>query len=98
MQLPTCAYCGKIIRHPHPEGNLVVFRMTVAQQNYNKARDVQAQIGHPAGADWFCRRHAVKARKYQHMTLGEAMRAMQENQSFWEKMMHVIYKMIIIRR
>jgi hypothetical protein len=86
------------MRDPQTEGELISFRLTDAQKNYNQSRDVNGQLGHPAGMDWFCLRHAAKARLLRDLTLGDALREMHDHQTFSEKMMRFIYKLMIIRR
>ncbi len=72
--------------------------MTDAQTRYNEEHDVQGLLGHPAGMEWFCRKHAVKARQFSHLTLGEAIPKLYEQQSPGERWMRVIYTLVFSHR
>ncbi len=68
MRPPYCAFCDTFIETPEA-GDLVQF------SDYAPLPD--DMTGHPEGLEWFCREHLPAAAALSHLTLGEALRALQ---------------------
>lgn len=78
MRPPICAVCDKDFRDESDGGDTVSFLLTEEDKEDNKKLDEEGMAGHPAGMEWFCDEHLPVAKKYQHLTLAEALPKIKE--------------------
>lgn len=77
MRPPICAVCGKESMEPG-EMHLVSFAKTKSDKKWEKKSEQPGFVGHPPWKEWFCQTHYEEARKFSHLTLGEAMDKLRE--------------------
>lgn len=75
MKPPICAVCFRDFRSSISEGGLVRFKLTQANIEHNKRFEKPGFVGHKAGQEWFCKNHYEAAKKLQHLTFSEAVKA-----------------------
>lgn len=76
MRPPICDYCGRNIRD---DENLdftpFYFQETHGDRERREHMEKTGMVGHPGNCEWYCSDHAPVARKYLHLTLREARKA-----------------------
>lgn len=86
MRPPICAICHKDFRRSTSEGGGVRFKLTEKDKAHNQRLKENLMVGHPAGYEWFCEDHIEAAKKYKHLTWGEARTKIKEESKggrFW---------------
>ncbi len=73
MRPPICVICHTDFRHSTKKGEMIEFKLSEKDKEYNQRFKQKGFVGHPAGKEWFCGKHIEAARKYQHLTLSEAI-------------------------
>lgn len=74
MRPPICAICGETDKR----AELISFALSEKDRKENERFNETGFVGHPAGLEWFCGKHARQAKKYSHLQLAEAMAKMKE--------------------
>lgn len=74
MRPPICAICYNRMDDENRDFELVSFQLSEEDKEFNKRFEKPGFIGHPHGLEWFCKEHAEIAKKYVHLTLGEALK------------------------
>lgn len=72
MRPPVCTLCDKFI-DPDDPGDLVDFKKTAEDLQWDDKINKGDFIGHPPYSEWFCGEHIHLARKYQHHERREAI-------------------------
>ncbi|MHA1682167.1 MAG: hypothetical protein ACTSUE_14615 [Promethearchaeota archaeon] len=67
MRPPECAYCGV-----EEDCELVSFKKGEKDLEWEARMEKIGGVGHPPWVDWFCKEHAVVAKKYTQMKRKEA--------------------------
>lgn len=78
MRPPICAICHSRMDEQHKDFELLSFQLSEADKEFNKRLEQPGFVGHPHGLEWFCKEHAAIAKKYNHLTLGEAIKKIQK--------------------
>lgn len=78
MRPPICCICGSRFSASKTVGGLVYFKLSEADEKFNKRMREGRMVGHPAGRDWFCELHIEKAKTFQHLALKEALPLIRE--------------------
>lgn len=79
MRPPICVICENDFRHD-TEGGLLSFQLTEKEKENNKRFEESGFVGHPDGLEWFCEKHHKMAKKYQHLTLAQAIQKIKEEE------------------
>lgn len=74
MRPPICQICKERFdpRSEEPSG-LVYFQLTEEDQVHNAEMKKNKIDGHPRGRSWFCKEHFERAKKFNHLTLKDAI-------------------------
>ena len=73
MMPPECKICGKGLRES-VECDIVYFKRTKKDKEWDKAIKESGLTGHPPYAVWFCMEHFAEAKKLENFTREEAMK------------------------
>ena len=72
MRPPVCAICGNDFRSDLNGGELIQFRLSEEDKEYNQRFSLRGFTGHPRGQEWFCKKHVKQAKRLSHLTFAEA--------------------------
>lgn len=75
MRPPICGICNKSNRRDEVKCRLVTFALTQEEKAFNQRMIDNRMVGHKKGLEWFCQEHVQIAKKYSHLTLREAFKA-----------------------
>ena len=75
MRPPICGYCNNSNREEFVRCSLVNFALTQEEKAFNQRMTDTRMVGHKKGLEWFCKDHLEIAKKYSHLTLKEAFKA-----------------------
>jgi len=81
MRPPICALCDERLSEDDDQGGLVSFARTESDQDWLRRSQAEPGfVGHPPWQEWFCGRHIEAARELQHLSRGQALRRIREQE------------------
>ncbi len=90
MRPPICAICKKDFRKDPQSGGTVKFKTTEKEAAQNEKMKNKRMLGHPAGLEWFCKKHIKIAERYKNLTWKEAYPKILKSSNFWTRVLSII--------
>ena len=77
MKPPICCICSKRFDNTK-EGDIVFFKKTEYDIEWDKEMEEQGKVEHPPYAEWFCGDHLDEALKLKHLPITEALKILKK--------------------
>jgi hypothetical protein len=78
MRPPECCICGIDFRD-EDEGGLIYFKKRPSDEEWIIEMEEQNMAGHPPYAEWFCTKHYDSAKRFEHLTIDEALEILKKD-------------------